>query len=114
MGLTKTIEIDGKQVPFKASAAIPRIYRIKFHRDVYKDLEVLLILRLYHNKVRAALPCFPVHHARFHSRSLCEFGLGKNNTVSVLCASTNSHRFPTQGWIEHHLNRCIKTIHVTM
>ena len=41
MGLTKTIEIDGKQVPFKASAAIPRIYRIKFHRDVYKDLAAL-------------------------------------------------------------------------
>lgn len=41
MGLTKTIEIDGKPVPFKASAAIPRIYRIKFHRDVYKDLAAL-------------------------------------------------------------------------
>ena len=41
MGLPKTIEIDGKQVPFKASAAIPRIYRIKFHRDVYKDLAAL-------------------------------------------------------------------------
>ena len=41
MGLTKTIEIDGKQVLFKASAAIPRIYRIKFHRDVYKDLAAL-------------------------------------------------------------------------
>ena len=41
MGLTKTIEIDGKKVPFKASAAIPRIYRIKFHRDVYKDLAAL-------------------------------------------------------------------------
>ena len=41
MRLTKTIEIDGKQVPFKASAAIPRIYRIKFHRDVYKDLAAL-------------------------------------------------------------------------
>ena len=26
---------------FKASAAIPRIYRIKFHRDVYKDLATL-------------------------------------------------------------------------
>lgn len=26
---------------FKASAAIPRIYRIKFHRDVYKDLAAL-------------------------------------------------------------------------
>lgn len=41
MGLTKTIEIDGKQVLFKASAAIPRIYRIKFRRDVYKDLAAL-------------------------------------------------------------------------
>mgnify|MGYP000131277994 FL=1 len=41
MGMTKMIEIDGKQVPFKASAAIPRIYRIKFHRDIYKDLDGL-------------------------------------------------------------------------
>lgn len=41
MGMTKMVEIDGKQVPFKASAAIPRIYRIKFQRDVYKDLATL-------------------------------------------------------------------------
>ena len=41
MGVLKTIEIDGKQVPFKASAAIPRIYRVKFHRDIYKDLDAL-------------------------------------------------------------------------
>ena len=26
---------------FKASAAIPRIYRIKFQRDIYKDLSAL-------------------------------------------------------------------------
>ena len=39
--LMKTVEIDGKQVPFRASAAIPRIYRIKFHRDIYKDLSAL-------------------------------------------------------------------------
>ena len=26
---------------FRASAAIPRIYRIKFHRDIYKDLAAL-------------------------------------------------------------------------
>ena len=26
MAITKTVEIDGKQVLFKASAAIPRIY----------------------------------------------------------------------------------------
>lgn len=29
MSLIKKIDFDGKQVPFKASAAIPRIYRIK-------------------------------------------------------------------------------------
>ena len=41
MSMTKKIEIDGKQVPFRASAAIPRIYRMKFHRDIYRDLSAL-------------------------------------------------------------------------
>lgn len=41
MSMIRNIEIDGKQVPFKASAAIPRIYRIKFQRDIYKDLRAL-------------------------------------------------------------------------
>ena len=41
MAVTKKIEIDGKPVEFKASAAIPRIYRNKFGRDVYKDLMAL-------------------------------------------------------------------------
>lgn len=41
MSIMKKVEIDGKQVPFKASAAIPRIYRIKFNRDIYKDLRSL-------------------------------------------------------------------------
>ena len=41
MGIKRTIEIDGQQVTFKASAAIPRIYRLKFHRDIYKDLAAL-------------------------------------------------------------------------
>ena len=41
MSMVKKIEIDGQQVPFRASAAIPRIYRIKFHRDIYKDLREL-------------------------------------------------------------------------
>jgi hypothetical protein len=39
--MKENIEIDGKQVAFKASAAIPRIYRMKFHRDIYKDLKSL-------------------------------------------------------------------------
>ena len=41
MSIRKTIEIDGKAVEFKASAAIPRIYRLKFQRDIYKDLSAL-------------------------------------------------------------------------
>lgn len=41
MSMIQKIEIDGKQVSFKASAAIPRIYRIRFQRDIYKDLAAL-------------------------------------------------------------------------
>jgi hypothetical protein len=41
MSIVKKIEIDGQMVAFKASAAIPRIYRLKFQRDIYKDLRVL-------------------------------------------------------------------------
>ena len=41
MAVTKKIEIDGKEVTFKASAAVPRLYRIKFGRDIDKDLRQL-------------------------------------------------------------------------
>lgn len=41
MAVTKTIEIDGIPMTFKASAAIPRIYRNKFGRDIYRDLSKL-------------------------------------------------------------------------
>lgn len=41
MSIMKKIDIDGQEVAFKASAAIPRIYRLKFQRDIYKDLAVL-------------------------------------------------------------------------
>ena len=41
MGIVKKIDIDGVGVAFKASAAIPRIYRLKFQRDIYKDIAVL-------------------------------------------------------------------------
>lgn len=36
--MRKTIIIDGKECNFKSSAAIPRIYRMKFKRDIFKDL----------------------------------------------------------------------------
>lgn len=41
MGMTRNIIIDEKEVVFKASAAIPRIYRLKFGRDIYRDLAAL-------------------------------------------------------------------------
>ena len=41
MAVTKKVEVDGKDVVFRASAAIPRLYRNKFHRDIYKDLNEL-------------------------------------------------------------------------
>ena len=41
MSIVKKIDIDGQEVAFKASAAIPRIYRLKFQRDIYKDLRSL-------------------------------------------------------------------------
>ena len=41
MSMTQTIEIDGQPVKFRASAAIPRIYRMRFHRDIYRDLSAL-------------------------------------------------------------------------
>ena len=37
MGMSKTIIIDGIAVPFKASAAIPRLYRLQFRRDLFHD-----------------------------------------------------------------------------
>ena len=39
--LIKTIEIDGRPVTFRASASIPRMYRIKFGRDILMDLQRL-------------------------------------------------------------------------
>lgn len=41
MAIKKDIVIDGITVPFKASAAVPRLYRLKFHRDIYKDFAAL-------------------------------------------------------------------------
>ena len=39
--LTKTVTIGDRNVTFKSSAAIPRLYRIKFKRDIFKDLTKL-------------------------------------------------------------------------
>lgn len=38
MAITKNIEIDGMEIPFRASATVPRLYRAKFRRDIFKDM----------------------------------------------------------------------------
>ena len=35
------IKIDGKDVPFRATAAVPRLYRIKFRRDIIQDMQAI-------------------------------------------------------------------------
>ena len=39
--LEKIIKVDGKDVIFRSSATVPRLYRIKFGRDIFKDLAKL-------------------------------------------------------------------------
>ena len=36
--LKKTLNIGGKEVTFRSSATVPRLYRLKFKRDIFKDL----------------------------------------------------------------------------
>ena len=39
--LSKTIKVGDKEVAFRSSATIPRLYRAKFKRDIFKDLSKL-------------------------------------------------------------------------
>lgn len=39
--LSKTVKVGDREVTFKSSAAIPRMYRILFKRDIFKDLTKL-------------------------------------------------------------------------
>ena len=36
--LEKTVKIGEQEVRFRSSASVPRLYRIKFKRDIFKDL----------------------------------------------------------------------------
>lgn len=64
MGIRKDIEIDGQMVAFKASAAIPRIYRLKFQRDIYKDLHYLKRASVTEKRNHQTLICFPLRCLR--------------------------------------------------
>jgi len=42
MAIIKNLKIDGRTVAFDASAAVPRIYRARFGRDFFMDLNALI------------------------------------------------------------------------
>ena len=37
----RTINVSGRDVRFRSSAAVPRLYRAKFKRDIFKDFSKL-------------------------------------------------------------------------
>lgn len=39
--MERTVCIDGREVRFRASAAIPRMYRLKFRRDILQDMKTI-------------------------------------------------------------------------
>ena len=39
--LKKTVKVGDKEVTFRSSASIPRMYRIYFKRDIYTDIQKL-------------------------------------------------------------------------
>lgn len=39
--MERTITIDGKEVKFRATAAVPRLYRVKFRRDIIQDMQTI-------------------------------------------------------------------------
>lgn len=39
--MVKTLMIDNKAVEFKSSAAVPRMYRLKYNRDIFRDMKKL-------------------------------------------------------------------------
>ena len=39
--MERTITIDGQEVKFRATAAVPRLYRIKFRRDIIQDMAII-------------------------------------------------------------------------
>lgn len=39
--MERTVKVDGREVRLRASAAIPRLYRLKFRRDILEDMRTI-------------------------------------------------------------------------
>ena len=54
--LEKTLKVNGKDVKFKSSAAVLRVYRIKFGRDIFEDLMKLESALADSNQAASRIP----------------------------------------------------------
>lgn len=54
--MNRTVNIDGREVRFRASAAIPRMYRMKFRRDIIQDMKIIQTEIQKSEKERTAAP----------------------------------------------------------
>lgn len=59
--MTKILTIDGKEVGFRASALVPRLYRHKMGRDIVRDLNTLR--KSFTKALKAANAVAPVEPA---------------------------------------------------
>lgn len=71
--MERTIRIDGRQVRLRSSAAIPRLYRIKFRRDIIQDMQ----------KIRVAMDREAEKHAGPVSDSDTGPGENQGSTLSM-------------------------------
>lgn len=55
--LKKTINIDGKDITFKMSAATPRLYRAQFQQDLLLEMDQPKDFELYENLAWVAAGC---------------------------------------------------------
>ena len=39
--IEKTVKVGDREVKFRSSAAVPRLYRVKFKRDIFRDIAKL-------------------------------------------------------------------------
>lgn len=54
--MEKTLIIDGRAVKFRATAAVPRLYRIKFRRDIIQDMQTIQAAMKEHDEGGQSLP----------------------------------------------------------
>lgn len=58
--IKRNIKIDGREVAFRSSATIPRLYRAKFKRDIFKDLSALE--KTYSDKSNGEIADIPIEN----------------------------------------------------